>query len=197
MYGRRVHPELEDWRSRGASFDYLGFDVFYVSEGSGPHLLLVHGYPFNSFDWVRIWRALTAEFTVIAPDMLGMGFSDKPVDYEYSVHAHADMHEALLKHLGVETTHILAHDIGDSVVQEMLARHEEAGSSGAGVRDRVDHLAERRPLLRDLPPPPDPEAPVDDALRRSDRAPCAGVARWRRARARRQRDVRAGYQAVS
>ena len=56
--------------------------------------------------------------------MLGMGFSDKPVAYGYSVHDHADMHEALLAHLGIDNAHILAHDIGDSVGQELLARHE-------------------------------------------------------------------------
>ena len=65
-------------------------------EGSGPPLLLIHGYPFNSFDWGPIWPTLTGRFTVIAPDMMGMGFSAKPVAYEYSVHDHADMHEALL-----------------------------------------------------------------------------------------------------
>jgi pimeloyl-ACP methyl ester carboxylesterase len=67
---------------------------------------------------------LTQRFTVIAPDMMGMGFSAKPVAYEYSVHDHADMHEALFAHLGICNAHILAHDIGDSVGQELLARHE-------------------------------------------------------------------------
>src|SRR6201996_8564955 len=56
--------------------------------------------------------------------MMGMGFSAKPVAYEYSVHDHADMHEALLDHLGIGNAHIMAHDIGDSVGQELLARHE-------------------------------------------------------------------------
>jgi len=120
-----VHPRVEAWLEAGERFDYLGFEVFYRRAGSGPVLLLVHGYPFSSFDWHEVWDALTARFTVVAPDMLGMGFSAKPEEYEYSVHDHADMHEALLAHLGVEECHVLAHDIGDSVVQEMLARHEE------------------------------------------------------------------------
>jgi len=114
---------LAQWKSAGRYFDYLGFDIFYRVEGSGPVLLLVHGYPFNSFDWAAIWPALVQRFTVIAPDMIGMGFSDKPVPYLYSVTDHADMHEALLAHLGIASAHILAHDLGDSVVQEMLARH--------------------------------------------------------------------------
>jgi pimeloyl-ACP methyl ester carboxylesterase len=120
-----MDPQLEDWRSRGEYFDYLGFEIFYRREGTGPTLLLVHGYPFSSFDWLDVWASLTERFTVIAPDMLGMGFSAKPREYEYSVHDHADMHEALLAHLGVSECHVLAHDIGDSVAQELLARHEE------------------------------------------------------------------------
>jgi pimeloyl-ACP methyl ester carboxylesterase len=119
-----MDPELERWKAGGQYFDYLGFDVFYRTAGSGPALLLIHGYPFNSWDWSPIWDTLVERFTLIAPDMLGMGFSDKPVAYQYSVGDHADMHEALLAELGVGSAHILAHDLGDSVGQEMLARHE-------------------------------------------------------------------------
>ena len=120
-----MDAQLEQWRSHGRFFDYLGFEVFYRHEGAGPVLLLLHGYPFSSFDWHLIWPALAERYTLIAPDMLGMGFSAKPVQYEYSVHDHADMHEALLGHLGVSECHVLAHDVGDSVAQEMLSRSKE------------------------------------------------------------------------
>ena len=133
-----MDAELEDWKVRGQYFDYVGFDVFYRLEGSGPRLLLIHGYPFNSWDWAPIWPTLTKRFTVIAPDMLGMGFSDKPVRYEYSVPDHADMHEALLAHLGVENCHIVAHDIGVSVAQEMLTRHD--GGQQSHGRFRIDSV---------------------------------------------------------
>jgi pimeloyl-ACP methyl ester carboxylesterase len=129
-----VDAELEEWRSRGEHFDYLGFDVFFRIEGSGSRLLLIHGYPFNSWDWAPIWPTLADRFTVIAPYMLGMGFSDKPVAYQYSVPDHADMHEALLSHLGVDSCHILAHDIGVSVAQEMLARHDSGQQSSGRFR---------------------------------------------------------------
>ncbi|MDH6246781.1 alpha/beta hydrolase [Mycobacterium sp. OTB74] len=123
-----MHAELEAWKSAGQYFDYLGFQIFYRQDGpplgTAPVLLLIHGYPFNSWDWALIWQTITQRFTVIAPDMIGMGFSDKPVVYQYSVPDHADMHEALVAHLGVEKTHILAHDLGDSVGQELLARNQ-------------------------------------------------------------------------
>jgi pimeloyl-ACP methyl ester carboxylesterase len=133
-----VHPDLERWKAQGEHFDHLGFDVFFVKEGSGPNLLLVHGYPFNSYDWSAIWPELTSRFTVIAPDMLGMGFSEKPAGYEYSVHDHADMHEALLRDLGVGACHVMCHDVGVSVVQEMLVRHD-AGEPSAAT-SRIDSL---------------------------------------------------------
>ena len=129
-----MHADLERWKERGGYFDHLGFRVFFIREGAGPNLLLVHGYPFNSCDWSEIWPELTSRFTVIAPDMLGMGFSDKPVAYEYSVHDHADMHEALLAELGVDGCHVLSHDVGDSVAQEMLARRELGERAAQALR---------------------------------------------------------------
>lgn len=127
-----MDAELEDWKSQGQFFDYLGFDLFYRTSsglGAGPPLLLIHGYPFNSWDWAPVWPTLAARFDLIAPDMLGMGFSDKPIRYRYSVPDYADQHEALLEHLGIERCHVVAHDIGVSVCQEMLARHDSGTQS--------------------------------------------------------------------
>lgn len=121
-----MDAQLREWKDGGQYFDFLGFEIFYRVEGSGPYLLLIHGYPFNSWDWAPLWDRLTERFTVIAPDMLGMGFSAKPVAGDYSIGAHADMHEALLAQLGVTQCHVVAHDIGVSVAQEMLARHEDS-----------------------------------------------------------------------
>lgn len=133
-----MDADLERWKAAGQYFDYLGFDIFFsvagLPLGENPTLLLIHGYPFSSWDWSLIWPTLLERFTVIAPDMIGMGFSDKPVAYQYSVHDHADMHEALLEHLGVAQCHVLAHDLGDSVGQELLARHEFGDWSYRPVR---------------------------------------------------------------
>jgi pimeloyl-ACP methyl ester carboxylesterase len=64
---------------------------------------------------------------VIACDMLGFGDSAKPVNHEYSLLEQADLQQALLEHLNVtQPVHLLAHDYGDSVAQELLARHYES-----------------------------------------------------------------------
>ena len=57
--------------------------------------------------------------------MLGLGFSDKPPAHDYSLARHAAFHDALLKRLGLSAVHLLAHDLGVSVAQEMLARREQ------------------------------------------------------------------------
>ena len=116
-------------------FDYLGFDIFYRVDGSprpGPGAAADPRLPVQLLGLGADLADAVERFTVIAPDMIGMGFSDKPVAYEYSVHDHADMHEALLRHLGVDSCHVLAHDLGDSVGQELLARYE-AGDNAYGA----------------------------------------------------------------
>ena len=61
--------------------------------------------------------------------MLGFGLSDKPRDIAYSILDQADLQEALLEHLGTSEAHLLAHDYGDTVAQELLARHNEGSLS--------------------------------------------------------------------
>lgn len=70
--------------------------------------------------------------------MLGFGFSDKPRDHGYSIAGQATLHERLLESLGVEEAHVLAHDYGDTVVQELMARHRQRLQSGTpGLRLRT------------------------------------------------------------
>jgi pimeloyl-ACP methyl ester carboxylesterase len=61
--------------------------------------------------------------------MLGFGLSEKPRNITYSIMMQADLQEALLEHLGVSEAHILAHDYGDTVAQELLARHNDGALS--------------------------------------------------------------------
>jgi pimeloyl-ACP methyl ester carboxylesterase len=126
------------WREAGRAHVHAGHEFFYVEQARAPGadtaLLLIHGFPTASWDWHRVWDALGARFPrVIAPDMLGFGFSSKPRGHRYSILEQADLHEALLAHLGVRRVHILAHDYGDTVAQELLARHLERGAA-AGPR---------------------------------------------------------------
>ena len=121
----KISSQLSAWLEKGRYFDYDGQRIFYREEGKGPALLLIHGFPTAGWDWYRIWPALTIKFRVIAPDMMGFGFSDKPYSYPYRLMKQADLLTSLLKAKGIKDFHILAHDYGDTVAQELIARQLE------------------------------------------------------------------------
>lgn len=124
-----LRPRLQAWLEAGQSFEYRGQRLFYRAEGQGPPLLLLHGYPTASWGFHKMWPRLTESFHVIAPDLLGSGFSDKPVEGPYTIEHLADGVEALLAHLDVSAPHVLAHAYGVTTGQELLARHEEGSAS--------------------------------------------------------------------
>ena len=127
------------WQRSGKHFEHHGRRVFYQHGGSGrgEALLCIHGFPTASWDWHKLWPALTRRFgTVLAPDLLGFGWSAKPRDATYSLLDQADLCEALLRTHAVTRVHVLAHDLGDSVAQELLAREIERGAPG-GIASMV------------------------------------------------------------
>lgn len=114
------------WRMRGQDFSFGGYTIRYWTAGQGEPLLLIHGFPTASWDWNYLWQPLSRQYRVIACDMLGFGDSAKPRDHHYSLLEQADLQQALLEHLNIrEPVHVLAHDYGDSVAQELLARQAE------------------------------------------------------------------------
>ena len=117
---------LADWRLAGQNFSFNGQAIRYWTAGQGEPLLLIHGFPTASWDWHYLWQPLAQKYRVIACDMLGFGDSAKPRGHAYSLLQQADLQQALLAHLGIgEPVHVLAHDYGDSVAQELIARHQE------------------------------------------------------------------------
>ena len=130
-------PDFESWRAGGRRHVHRGHEIFWQAGGAGGEgapLLCIHGFPTASWDWHAIWPELCRHFPrVLAPDMIGFGWSDKPRAYRYSIMDQADLHEGLLRAEGVGRFHILAHDYGDTVAQELLARQIERGRR-AGLR---------------------------------------------------------------
>ncbi len=128
----QVAAKVQAWRERGDILRLKGQDIFVVDEGGAEHpvLLLIHGFPTSSYDWEPMWSTLSQHFRVIALDMLGFGFSDKPKERSYTIHGQADFVEALLREKSVGEFHMLAHDYGDTVGQEILARQNEGKGAG-------------------------------------------------------------------
>ncbi len=124
---------VERWRRKASFMDIGGRRIAWwatdADDEARPLLLLIHGYPTSSWDWTFMWDALRQRFRLAAIDMLGFGLSEKPRNIRYSIFEQADLQEALLERLGVGEAHILAHDYGVTVAQELLARQIEGALS--------------------------------------------------------------------
>lgn len=114
----------KDWYIQGNTVEIDDLNVFYKRSGMGPTLLCIHGFPTSSWDFAEIWPELTSHFDAITSDLIGLGRSAKPRQ-SITVAYQADIIEKLLLALDIKEAHILAHDLGDTVAQELLARQSE------------------------------------------------------------------------
>lgn len=88
-----------------------GINIHYVIGGSGEPLLLIHGFGQNWYMWNRLLPELSKHYTVIAPDLPGLGESDKP-DTGYTKKQLAQDLHGLMQQLGYKTEYVVGHDIG-------------------------------------------------------------------------------------
>lgn len=124
--GMATETTLEQWQKAGKWFSYGNYAIFSRMAGQGEALVLLHGFPTASWDWSRLWPLLANQpFQLLTLDMLGFGFSDKPQNYHYSIEDQADLQQGWIEALGLKHVHLLAHDYGCSVAQELLAREQE------------------------------------------------------------------------
>ncbi|HVF77970.1 MAG TPA: alpha/beta hydrolase [Solirubrobacteraceae bacterium] len=96
----------------------------YRTGGSGPVLLLVHGITNSSASWEPVLAQLATRFTVIAPDLLGHGESDKPRG-DYSLGASASLMRDLMLALGHERATIVGHSLGGGIAMQMAYQFPE------------------------------------------------------------------------
>jgi haloacetate dehalogenase len=90
-----------------------GIDINYVKGGSGPPVLLLHGFPQTHAMWHAVAPVLARYFTVIAADLRGYGDSSKPDGAgSQSFRNMAADQRALMTHLGYASFHLVGHDRG-------------------------------------------------------------------------------------
>ncbi|HEY4451574.1 MAG TPA: alpha/beta hydrolase [Solirubrobacteraceae bacterium] len=118
-----------------------GHRVAYRQAGSGPVLVLIHGITSDSRTWRRVMPYLARRFTVIAPDLIGHGGSDKPKG-DYSLGAHASSVRDLLVALGHDRASFVGHSLGGGIAMQLSYQFPErcerlvlvdSGGLGRGV----------------------------------------------------------------
>jgi len=105
----QAQPAASSIESKFATVE--GIKIHYLSAGQGPAVLLLHGYTQTSRMWRPLIPKLTGKFTVIAPDLPGIGESDIPRDGLDMKTAAIRIH-ALAKSLGITKSRVVGHDIG-------------------------------------------------------------------------------------
>jgi pimeloyl-ACP methyl ester carboxylesterase len=99
-----------------------GIQMHYVIGGHGHPVVLLHGWPETWYAWHKVMPALAKNYTVVAPDLRGLGDSSKPlIGYDGKTLAE-DIHQLVTK-LGFKTIFLVGHDIGTQVAYSYAAAH--------------------------------------------------------------------------
>jgi len=91
-----------------------GFKIHYVDQGSGEPILFLHGNPTSSYLWRNIIPYLTAKGRCLAPDLIGMGKSDKP-DIDYLFFDHVKFIEGFIERMNLKNITLVMHDWGSAI----------------------------------------------------------------------------------
>jgi len=172
------------WERRGRYRPCAGVRTFTVDLAAADTetlepLLVVHGFPTNSFDFHRVVDALAVHRRVLLLDLPGFGLSAKP-DIAYTVAGYADVVGAFVADVGVTSLALLTHDLGDTVGGELLARQLQGAwpvevtrrvLTNGSIYIEMAHLTAGQELLLSLPDARLPEdAGIDGAAMASSLA---------------------------
>ena len=99
--------------------------INYVDEGLGTPIVMVHGNPTWSFYYRNLGLIFKKNHRIIIPDHMGMGLSDKPSGYEFSIKNHMDNFGKLIDHLDLPPFHLVVHDWGGPIGLSYAVSHPE------------------------------------------------------------------------
>ena len=116
--------DLSEVEKPGRTVSIDGVGVHYLEAGEGPALVLIHGLGASTFTFQRVVPELARRFRVVALDLKGFGFSDRP-DGDYTLTAQADLVRQLMDRLGIEKASVLGHSMGGAVAMRLALAHPE------------------------------------------------------------------------
>jgi pimeloyl-ACP methyl ester carboxylesterase len=117
----------------GATADAAGLKTNYLEAGEGTAVVLIHGSGpgVTAYaNWRLVIPALAEDFHVIAPDMVGFGFTERPDDVSYGVQTWADQTVGLMDSLGIQKAHLIGNSFGGAIALRIASQHP----------DRVDRM---------------------------------------------------------
>lgn len=127
------HPTVPDWLAREYPFTPKTFRtprgarMSYLDEGprSDEAVLMLHGNPTWSFYYRNLVQVLAPALRCVVPDHIGMGLSEKPQGYDYTLATRIADLEALVASLGLRRVHLVVHDWGGAIGFGFAAKHPQ------------------------------------------------------------------------
>jgi len=99
--------------------------ISYIDRGSGDAVLFLHGFPLSSFQWRGAIDRLSADRRCIAPDLLGLGYSEVATDQSVAPAAQVEMIRALLDGVRIQEVDVIANDSGGAVAQLFITKYRK------------------------------------------------------------------------
>lgn len=139
------------------SFLKVGGQLVHIEQaGSGEPVILLHGFGASTYSWRNVMPALAASFRVIAIDLNGFGYTQRPRTFEsYTREGQAGLVLGVMDALGLRSTHLMGHSYGGGLSLFLASRHPERvrslvlvdSSAPTYADDRRSRAASLKPLL--------------------------------------------------
>jgi len=100
--------------------------IHYLTAGTGEPLVLLHGIPQTSYEWRHVIPLLAHRYSIIAPDLRGLGDSSRPRDGYDKKTVAGDVWALMHDHLGIDSFFVAGHDWGGPVAFSLAAQHRAA-----------------------------------------------------------------------
>jgi len=139
------HPENSHFTEvDGATVHYQEF-----GDAANPTLLLIHGYTSSTYVWRTVAPMLAdAQFHVIAVDLLGFGYSDKPASFDYTIASQARIVERLMNRLGIGRATFVGSSYGGAVASTIALDYVERVEKLVLISSVCNDEVKQNPLLR-------------------------------------------------
>jgi pimeloyl-ACP methyl ester carboxylesterase len=153
-------PRDVEWREHAGRIAHAEYSWFAQVDGvrvhhqdagpeNGPAIILIHGFCASTLVWSEVFLPLaSAGFRVIAVDLLGHGFSEKPKDGEYTIEAQARMVLRLMDQLGIERATLAGSSYGGAIAASIALDYPERVEKLVLVGSVINNEATKQPLLR-------------------------------------------------
>ena len=99
--------------------------IAYIDRGTGTAVLFLHGFPLSSFQWRGAIERLSSDRRCIAPDLMGLGYTEVAENQSVAPAAQVDMITALLDGLSIQKVDLIANDSGGAIAQLFVTNHRD------------------------------------------------------------------------